>query len=224
MLKCQFHSHAKGDLVDNIKYSPKELIDKASKKNFDVLAITSHRIVIFSEELREYAEKKSIILLPGIEFEINKKHILGINIDKEIEKITNFNTLTNYKKTHPDCLIIAPHPFFPGGYSLGKELEKHIELFDAVEISFAYTKSINFNKKAIKIAEKYNKPLIATADSHFLNDIENGYTHLNCEKNTKKIIDTIKKGKLKNTTSPTSYKKIFTNLIKSFIQNNLQKK
>ncbi|MBI4975476.1 PHP domain-containing protein [Candidatus Peregrinibacteria bacterium] len=197
LLKCQFHTHAKGDGLEQIKHSPKELIDHAAKLKYDVLSITSHRKVIFNKELKKYAKKKGILLISGIEFEINKKHILGINMDKEIEKIKTFDELRIYKKHHPECLIIAPHPFFPGSCTLKKDLINNIEVFDAIENSFCYTKFKNYNKKAISLAKRWRKPIIATSDCHILEYLDLGYTLVKSKKEKDGIIEAIKKNKIK---------------------------
>ncbi|MBI2634502.1 hypothetical protein HYW82_02425 [Candidatus Peregrinibacteria bacterium] len=207
MLKCQFHTHVLGDPVDRIKYTANQLIDHAAMLHFDVLAITCHRKIIFTKELKEYAEKKGILLITGIEFEIGKKHVLGINIDEGIYEVDSFEKLRAYRANHPDCLIIAPHPFFPGP-CLKKDLLNNIDLFDAIEISWAYTKTIDFNKKAIKLATKYNKPLIATADCHILNYLNIGYCLIDSARETDSVIKAIKQNKIQNNSHPATYREI----------------
>lgn len=215
-LKCQFHSHCSGDAIDNINYSAKTLIKQAAKLNYTVLSITCHRKLLFSKGLQKYAKKKGILLIPGIEFEIDKKHILGINVDKKIMKVDTFAKLSKYKKSHPDCLIIAPHPFFPTRHCLKKILIKNIHLFDAIEISWAYTKTKNYNKKAIEVAKYFNKPIVATSDCHILNYLDAGYIHLDSKKNPKSIIKAIRNNKIEIHSKPTSYFKIarfFTQIV-----------
>ncbi|PIR55016.1 hypothetical protein COU74_04765 [Candidatus Peregrinibacteria bacterium CG10_big_fil_rev_8_21_14_0_10_36_19] len=224
MLKCQFHCHTAGDGADNIPHTPKQLINEAHKLSYNVVSITCHRKVVFSKQLKQYALKKGILLIPGCEFEINKKHILGINITKEIEKVDTFEKLKNYKKKNKKCFIIAPHPYFPGKTTLQGDLESNIDLFDAIEISFCYTKSKNYNKKAIEIAQKYNKPLIATADCHDLKELNNGYTLINSPLNTENIFDAIKKQKTKNIHTPKSYLHISNFIIRQGIRNLFKRK
>ncbi len=212
-LKCQFHTHAQGDRLDYISHTPEKLVDEAKKLGYNVLSITSHRTVIFTKELESYAKKKGILLIPGIEFEINGKHILGINIDKKIEKIKTFKELEKYKSTHPNCLIIAPHPFFPGKITLKKELIENVELFDAIEYSFCYTSTKNYNNKAVALAKQKNLPMIATADCHDLKNLDISYSLIKSQKNTDKIIQTIKKSsfhdkRIKLITKPISYFRI----------------
>ena len=227
-LKCQFHTHAIGDILDHISHTPEELIDEAKKLGYNVLSITSHRTVIFTKELESYAKKKGILLIPGIEFEINGKHILGINIDKKIEKIKTFKELERYKSTNKNCLIIAAHPFFPGSMTLKEDLIENIKLFDAIEYSFCYTSTKNYNKKAVILARKEKTPMISTADCHDLKNLDISYTLIKSQKNTIKIIDTIKKSsfsnkKIKLITTPISYFKIGKIIAKQEIKNLIKK-
>ena len=214
MLKCQFHTHAKGDTCDNIKYTPKELIKHASRLSYDVLSITTHNKIIFNKQLKKYAEKKNILLIPGIEFEIDEKHILCINAHKDILEVKTFEDLKNYRKTHSESLIIAPHPFFPGKVALKKSLINNIDLFDAIEISFCYTKQKDFNKEAIALAKRWKKPLIATADCHVLNYLDVSYCWINSKKDTQQIFKAIKQNRIKNHTRPISWLKTGIILLK----------
>jgi predicted metal-dependent phosphoesterase TrpH len=197
-----------GDPEHHHSYSAQDLIKKAEQLNYDVLAVTCHNKIIFTKALQNYAKQHNIILIPGIELSINHKHILCINIDSEIEKIKTFQELREYKKSHPGCLIIAPHPFFPGKIALKEKLIENIDIFDAIETSFCYTKSKNYNLKAIKLAEKYSLPLIATSDCHFLENLDLGYTTINSSKNIQSIIKSIKQNKIKIYSSPVTYSKI----------------
>ncbi len=213
MLKCQFHLHTKGDKEHHFFYSSKEIIDKAAKLNYDALAFTCHRTVIHTKALENYAKKKGIILFSGIEARIEKKEVLLINIDKDAEEIKTFAQLKKYKTNHPNCLIIAPHPFFPGSQTLKNRLIEHIDLFDGIEHSFCYTTTKNFNKKAVEIAKKHHKTLVATADCHHPKDLNIGFCLVESAKNKESIIKAVKSGKIKNVHQPTTYFKIFKTLL-----------
>lgn len=208
MLKYQFHTHTAGDTIDYIPHSPKELITKAAELKYNVLSITCHNKVLFTEELKNFAEQKGILLIPGIELNIGKKHVLILNADKDIEKVKNYGELKNYKNSFPSSLLVAPHPFFPGTHSLKKELIEHIDLFDAIEYSAFYTKTKNYNKKALKISKKYNKPLIASSDCHILKNLDLAYTLVESPKNIEAVISAIKKNKIINYSLPLSYFKV----------------
>ncbi len=212
MLKCQFHAHASGDPVDSIAHSPKELIRKAAREGYEVLAITCHRKIIFNRDMERYARKRGIIFLKSVEFEIKKMHILGINVNEDIYRVSSFAELAEYKTSHPDCMIIAAHPFFPGRSCLGKNLLKHLELFDAVENSFCYTKRINFNKKIHTL----NKPIVATSDCHILKHLSLGYTFVEAKKDTTSIIRAVKAGKVKAIHKPLKIFHLCILILKTF--------
>lgn len=192
-LKINFHLHTGQDPIDAVKHSEHELIDEAARLGYDVLSITCHNALIFSDDLKDYAHKKSILLIPGIEKSILKKHVLIINAAVEAQKIKNFEDLREYRKKHPECLVIAAHPYYLGPISLQKNLEKHIDLFDAVEYSWYHSKKFNGpNKKAVKTAEKYGKPVLGTADNHILKYVNCTYSLVRAEKNTEAIFKAIK--------------------------------
>ncbi len=219
MLKIQLHCHCHGDPVDHIDYSPKQLIDEAKRLNYDVLCITLHRKLLFNKKLQKYAAKKDILLIPGIEFEINYKHILAINAHNDILQVNDFQKLATYKKNHPNTLIIAPHPFFPTNYCLNNDLINNILLFDAIEISWAYTKTKDYNKEAIKLAKRWHKPLVATADCHILSHLDSGYTLVEAKKDPLSITRAIRQNKIQIHSKPTHYFKIAHFIIQLSWQN-----
>jgi len=196
-LKINFHLHTGQDPIDAIKHSEHELIDEAARLGYDVLSITCHNALIFSDDLRAYAHKKGILLIPGIEKSILRKHVLIINATVEAQKIKNFEDLRAYRKKHPECLVIAAHPYYLGPISLKKNLEKHIDLFDAIEYSWYHSKKLNGpNKKAVKTAEKYGKPVIGTADNHILKYVNHTFSNVHSDKNIESIFQAIKSNKI----------------------------
>ncbi len=219
MLKCQFHCHVKGDPEDNIRHSAKELIKKAAKENYDVVAITSHRKIIFNKNLKKYAEKKGILLLPGIEFEIDKQHILAINAEKSAEEIKTFEDLKIYKEKNPQTIIIAPHPFFPGKCTLKNNLIKNINLFDAIEQSYFYSKKKDYNKEAIALAKRWKKPIIATSDCHILKHFDISYALIDANKDEKSIKKSILQNKIENYSKPQNIFKLGLIYLKMLIRN-----
>lgn len=205
MLKADLHLHTNKGLLDrsNVNYSPKKLIDFMAKRGFDVVSITDHDAITYSEKLRKYARDKNIILLSGIEKTIEGKHILLININEnDLKKINKFEDLKKIKRDN--LLIIAPHPFFLLGSCLKKGLIKYINSFDAIEYSYFYTNLLNLNKRAVSIAEKYNKPLIGCSDAHRLWQIGTTYTLIDAKKDKKSIISAIKSKKTILKTVPMS--------------------
>lgn len=198
ILKTNLHFHAKED-EPFLSYDIYKAIDYAKEYSFDVLAYASHKKFLFKDKYAEYAAKKGILLIPSIEMEIKRKHIVVLNCNKEIENVKNFQELSDYKKKNPQILILAPHAFVFGLKKLGHYLFKNIDLFDVIEMTVFSNKTFNFNKKAEKTAQKNNKPFIATSDMHFLKDLERGYALVNASQKTiESIFEAVKKGDFQN--------------------------
>lgn len=206
MIKTQLHIHVKGDPVDAITHDWKTLIDHAHKKNFQILAFTCHKRIVFPLKAKKYANRLGILLIKGVEINVNKKHVLILNPAKAAERIHTFKDLEKYKSGNPQSLIIAPHPFHPGKISLHKDLHRNIGLFDALEQSFYYTKLINPNLRTQSIAKKHGIPLIGTSDCHILEYFDRTHSTLNISPplTTKKVFDAIKKNNLSITGTPLS--------------------
>ncbi|KKQ70106.1 MAG: putative metal-dependent phosphoesterase, PHP family [Candidatus Peregrinibacteria bacterium GW2011_GWA2_38_36] len=204
-LKAQLHVHSKSDKRDYISSSEKQIIDKAHSLGYEVLAFTCHDSVIFSDELKKYAEEKGILLIPGIEKEIEKCHVVILNANKKAENIHTFKDLKKYKKNHPKSLICAPHMYYPRHFFIKTfpKIIKHLELFDAIEYSYFYTKFYNpYNEKAQLIAKKYNIPMIGTSDNHIIKYFDKTYSLINAKKNWESIANAIKKGHIEIETKP----------------------
>lgn len=210
-LKAALHCHTRKDRKDFIKHSEIELIDRAFELGFEILAITCHDIVAHTPELEKYAFKKGVLLIPGIEKTIEKKHVLVLNPDQAIEQVQTFSDLKKYKKEKPDILIIAPHPFYWTRYSLRKKLIPNLELFDAIEHSFFYSPRINPNQYAALFACSYNLPLIGTFDNHCLAHFKSPptYTVIHSEKNLPSVFKALKNGQFEIVTRPLSLLKMF---------------
>jgi hypothetical protein len=213
MLKADFHMHSKEDWYDafQIRYSAKELIDSAARQKFEVLAITHHNHVYFNSDLKRYARKKGILLIPGAEVTLEGKHVVILNTtNREIAKLKKIRDL---KRLHDHALVIAPHPYFSMFLSscLAGKLEEYKDCFHAIEYSHFYMwpmlypplkQLFNGNVNAKLAAEKYFKPMVGTSDCHRLYDVGKTYSLVDSEKTIGGIISAVKKGKVQVHTRP----------------------
>ncbi len=200
-LKADFHMHTRDCVYDGVKHSTCQLIDRAAKLQFKVLAITNHCYVIYSECWRQYAEERGILLLPGVEANIERRHVLIINADRDADRLRSFADLAAYRRSH-NVLIIAPHPFYPGLICLRKELIKHIELFDAVEYNSFYLKTWNPNLAAQKFAEEQHLALLGGSDTHHLSQLGKTYSMIETEPNLNAIFQAIRERRVRVVTEP----------------------
>lgn len=216
-VKASLHIHTKEDVRDGhfIKYNIYKLINKARSFDFKVIAITGHEKYLFTEDHFNYAEKKGILLIPGIELSLDNiffkcSHIIVLNCKKEVEKIKTIAELKKYKTKHPEIFIFPPHPNYGFFESIGiQKLIENISLFDAIEHSWFYSKQFNWNKDVKKIARAYNLPFIATSDAHTLEYLNTDYLMIDINKLTKEdIFRAIKNKKYKNITAPKKFIKL----------------
>lgn len=212
MLKAELHTHINEDPKDKkfIKYSGKELVDEAVRKKFDVLAITCHNLVYQNNELKEYAKNKGLLLIFGIERDVEEKHVLMYNItQEEAGRINTFNDLDLFRKQKPELITIAAHPVYWGPSCLKNNIIKHPHLFDAWEHSFFHTKLINPNKKLLILAKKYNKPVVGNSDVHVIHDLGRTYSWIDSEKNEQAVLTAIKEGKVQYVANPLNHLEFF---------------
>jgi predicted metal-dependent phosphoesterase TrpH len=198
-LKVDLHIHTAEDPLDRVRYTAKQIISKAADEGFDVLSITNHHIMTFSDELFDYAQKRGILLIPGVEVTIKRRHILLLNPPSG-RHCSDFSHLSTFRR--PETLIVAPHPYFPSTNSLNGCLLKHQHLFDALEYSHFYSRKINFNQKTLEVCQSHGFPLIGNSDAHFLSQFGTTYSLIEAEKNLESIFTAIRGNRVKVVTRP----------------------
>lgn len=203
MLKADLHIHTNNDPSEFfIKYDAKQLIDYASKLGYNVISIVGHNCMPYSRKLAGYAEKKGILLIPGIELTLEKKHVLVYNAKpSDLKGIKKIRDLKRLRKNH-NVLIIAAHPFFMYTSCLKERLLENIGLFDAIEYVHFYRKQINLNRKAERVAKKFNKPLVGNSDAHNLWQMDYTYSLIDSKQDLKSVISAIRSGNVKVATKP----------------------
>ncbi len=198
-LKADLHLHTAEDPLDRIRYTAKELISKAADEGFEVISITNHHQMTFNQELFSHARRRGILLIPGVEMTIQRRHVLVLNPPPD-KMCSDFSSLAKLRR--PETLIIAPHPYFPGTYSLNGYLLKHLDLFDALEYCHFYSQMINFNQKAVEVSQSFRFPLIGNSDAHFLSQLGATYSLIHAEKNLEAVFAAIRQKKVEVISRP----------------------
>lgn len=227
LIKAQLHFHTSLDPYDRfLKYSPYEAIDKAYENWYKIISFTHHLELIYDNKLKNYALDKWIILIPWVEYNIWKKHVLIYNADDELYNVKTFEDLIEYKKHRKRLFIIAPHPFYPFISCLKKRnMYKYHSLFDAIEFSAFYTWKLwlKANQKVVDYAKEFNKPIVWNSDVHNLKTINDTYSlvdvNFDIENLEKSKIDSyindffesIRLWKVKVVTYPLTLRKILVN-------------
>lgn len=208
-LKVDLHLHTAEDVSEIVGgrtglLPARQFIDLAIKMGYDAISFTHHGVMYNDPRVFKYAHERGLVLIPGVETFINRKHVLLINCTVR-KHILTYQDLKRYK--NDDVLVIAPHPFYVAGVCLGRDLENNIELYDAIEYCHYYYKWFNLNRKAVRIAKKYNKPIVGNSDTHYPDQFGTTYSYVYAEdKSISAIIRAIKAGNVEYVSRPRTFK------------------
>lgn len=205
MLKVELHAHSADDPVDRIAYSTGDLIDRAAALGYDALAVTLHDRQLDLDPWREHAALRRIVLIPGIERTIQGRHVLLLNFRPGLaERVWTFEDLRRLRAAEPG-LVVAPHPFFPSSTALLGLMDRHADLFDAVECNAMFTRSLDFNRRAERWAARHGKPLVGNGDVHRLEQLGTTYSLVDAAPTPDAICRAIRDGRVRVVREPLSW-------------------
>jgi predicted metal-dependent phosphoesterase TrpH len=179
-IKVDLHIHTLDDPKDVIDYSAHQLLERAKQLGFGVLAITLHDAVFDRAEVFADAAAMGILLIPAAEVRLQGADIILLNVTApEIAKLKTFDDVRDLRARRGSSVFtFAPHPFFVLGGSIGERLLSEIDCFDAIELCHFHKGVFNLNRRAVKVAAEFNKPLIATSDAHQLHAFGRHYSSI----------------------------------------------
>ena len=206
-MKGDFHLHTSKDPHDPfVEYSPKQLVDACLSHGITALAITHHMHLYWDAGTVVYARQRGAVLVPGAELRVDGRDVLALSARPAdvaaALKAGSFDALRVCKSRHHGLLLIAPHPYLPIRNSLHEQFQRHLDLWDAVELNGGYSRLFDFNKRAEREAKRAGLPLVADSDCHFLYQLGRSYTTLPLCRSAEEVIRTIRAGKSEAVTMP----------------------
>ena len=204
MLKIELHTHTADDPVDRIPYTTFELIDRAATLGYDALAITLHERQLDIHRFEGYAVERGIVLIPGVERTIEGRHVLLLNFTRATERVRTFADLARLR-TSERGLVVAPPPYFPASVCLRGDLERHADLFDAVERNAMFLPGIDFNARAERWAAQHGKPVVGNCDVHRLMQLGPTYSLVDAAPDADEICEAVREGRLRVESTPLSW-------------------
>ena len=204
MLKVELHVHTADDPVDRISYTTNELIDRAVALGYDAVAITLHEKQLDLCRFATYAAERGLVLIPGVERTIQGRHVLLLNFASGTEDVRTFDDLARLKSRTPG-LVVAPHPFFPTTVCLREELDRHADLFDAVERNAMFTRTLDFNRRAERWAARHGKPVVGNCDVHYLRQLGTTYSLVDAPPEADAICAAIAAGRVRVESRPLAW-------------------
>jgi hypothetical protein len=106
--------------------------------------------------------------------------IILLNVDaREVAALKTFNDVRQLRARRGlSIFTFAPHPFFVLGGSIGERLIDNIDCFDAIELCHFHKGLFDLNRRAVKVAAQFGKPVLATSDAHQLHAFGRHYTSI----------------------------------------------
>jgi predicted metal-dependent phosphoesterase TrpH len=205
MIKVELHAHTSDDPGDRIPHSTEALLARAATLRYGALAITLHNRWFDPASWDARARALGLTLLSGIEKGIEGRHILAINVPRDVEQARTFDELRDLKRRAPNALFVAPHPFYPISSALGPLMDELVDLVDAVEVNAMYTRSLDYNRQARAWAQAHGKPLVGNCDLHRLDQLGTTWTDVDAPLEGDAICAAIKAGRVEVRTAPLSW-------------------
>lgn len=179
-IKVDLHIHTLDDPKDALDYSAHQLLERAKQLGFGALAITLHDTVFDRAEVFADAAAMGILLIPAAEVRLQGADIILLNVSAE--EVAALKTFEDVRKLRArrglSIFTFAPHPFYVLGGSIGERLFDEMDCFDAIEVCHFHKGLFDLNRRAVKVAAQFGKPLIATSDAHQLHAFGRHYTSI----------------------------------------------
>jgi predicted metal-dependent phosphoesterase TrpH len=179
-IRIDLHIHTLDDPKDVLDYSAHQLLERAKQLGFGVLAITLHDAVFDRAEVFADAAQMGILLIPAAEVRLEGADMILLNVTPtEVAALRNFDDVRQLRARRGSSIFtFAPHPFYVLGGSIGERLIAEIDCFDAIEFCHFHKGLFDLNRRAVKVAARFNKPLLATSDAHQLHAFGRHYTSI----------------------------------------------
>lgn len=219
VIKVELHSHSADDPADFIPHTTRELIDRAAELGYGALAVTLHDRQLDIRAHADYARRLGVTLIPGIERTIQGKHVLLLNFSSGgSESVETFDDLAQLRARERG-IVVAPHPYYPTGSCVGRLVEVHADLFDAIEYNAMFTASLNFNTRAVEWAKRHDKPLVGNGDVHRLRQLGSTYSLVDADNTADAICEAIRRGRVQVVAEPLSFLTAATLMASMFAAN-----
>lgn len=198
------------DLHIHSKYSfdsfsePNRIICAAKRKGLNGIAITDHNTIKGGIETRKINQDQNFLVIVGCEISTDIGDIIGLFLTEEIKSRNSMEVIEEIH--HQGGIAVLPHPY--KGHKLNDEVIKEIDVVEG----FNARTSEEDNSKAIKLAEQYNKPVVAGSDAHFYCEIGASKIVLNSNEVKNEILNG--KHKLETQRTPL-YRESLSQMIKS---------
>lgn len=194
MLAVELHAHSSHSLDGHGTVD--QLLEAARAASLDGIAVTDHDEFGPSERAAARAEEYGLIGIPGMEISTAAGHLLGLGIDRRIERGQGFRATV--EAIHDaGGIAVVPHPFqeLRKGV-LGAIPREELRAADAIEVYNSRLLTGRANRQADQLAETYGMTKTAGSDAHVPEMVGRARTLVDTDtRTTDAILDAIREGK-----------------------------
>ena len=169
MFAVDFHTHTYHSYDSMMQ--PEKILRLAKARGLNGIVISDHDTIKGGVECAALNKDENFKVYIASEVKTSVGDITGINLKQEIT-VTNFTEVVQQIKNQGG-LVLLVHP-----YHHHKLDEINFDAIDLVEGYNGREFPAN-NDKAVELAKKYNKPIIAGSDAHVYSEIANCRTFYN---------------------------------------------
>lgn len=190
-IDLHMHTHYSPDATTTLK----QVVQYTKKRGLDGVAITDHNTLLGALRL---AKSKKLLVIPGMEIETAKGHVLALNLkenfSKPLGRTSTLSELIGQIHEAGGTAVIA-HPASVLKSGLGNKVYSEKNL-DAVEVvnsaAFPFFLSTYLSRR---LAQRLNLPQTAGSDAHHPQEIGKAYTLVDADPNIDNVIEAIRKNK-----------------------------
>ena len=142
---------------------PRDIVRAAKDKGLDGIAITDHDTIAGGLEAREANDDADFLVIVGAEICTDAGDIIGLFLEEEIASRGAADVVAEIHGQ--GGLAVLPHPF--RGHQL---IEQLADAVDAIE-GFNPRCGPNGNRKAMDLARRHGKPVVAGSDAHTCREV-----------------------------------------------------
>jgi len=187
-LKIDLHVHT--CYSEDATATLEEVLYYAKKRGLDGVAITDHGTLRGALKL---ARETQLIVIPGLEIETQRGHILALNITSLIPPKLSLTESVQRIHDAGGVAVIA-HPAVVLKTGLGQKVTSNSNI-DAIEVvnsaTFPFWLSTYLSHR---LAERLNLPQTAGSDAHHAPEVGTAYTIVDADSNTDDVVEAIRKG------------------------------
>jgi len=200
-LKIDLHVHT--CYSEDATITPKEVVYFAKKSGLDGVAVTDHNTLKGALKL---AKNRQLLIIPGIEVETRRGHVLALGIKTSIP--SELNMAEAIQRIHDaGGIAVLAHPAVVFKTGLGQMINPSVNL-DAVEVinsaSFPFVLSTYLS---CKLASRLSLPQTAGSDAHHASEIGTAYTLVKADSNVDDVMEAIRKGTITPCGKPITWTK-----------------